>query len=557
MKLHTLIYVIQISLATQLASAGTITAVPWNGHTGAASFTFDDALGSQLTNLVPELKTRNLHATFFLWDVGGGFSNNQAAWVSAAKDGNELANHTVDHTNLFDATNASFEVSEMASRLRKADPSIQAVTFAYPGCGVGNEAAVDAENIIGRSCLFQAPYYPLQWNNPPSDWNNVGAIYVEKDSIATGPALDAIDAAKNGGWITTLNHGVGGDWLSVTTVNVLAMFDRAVNNGLWVGTYQEVAAYWRAGLAIAQANTVKSNTGWTVSWTSPHPKMPRSVPLRVHLDAGTFGNGISVYQKGTIVSPQGDGSYLIEFMDLSLEVRNVPVITIPAHRDSVFNGRIDQGSLGWTFNTWGGTAQGSVVNGEYKIDISALGTANSSIQLIQNGIILTQGKSYQVSFDAYASANRTLEANVEQDVNPWTSYLPILKSFDLTTTKSTYSYTFTMTNTTDSSGRISFNAGASTTSLFLDNISIKEVPSPVAVRRQATNTLVTMRWKGGELLLTGMESGKLQIVDSRGRRRIVEVAGSQAKTGPLPAGIYQVRIVDGKQGFFHQFVVLP
>jgi len=236
---------------------------------------------------------------------------------------------------------------------------------------------------------------------------------------------------------------------------------------------------------------------------------------------------------------------------------DAPVVTVPAHRDTVFNGGFDLGTLGWTFNTWGSTAQGSVVNGEYKIAISALGTANSSIQLVQNGIILQQGKSYEVKFDAYASANRTLEGNVEQDVNPWTSYLPALKSFDLTPTKSTYSYTFTMTNATDSNGRISFNAGASTTGLFLDNISIKEVPTPVVVRAKTVENNVAIRWTNGVLYLAGTESGRLQIVDSRGRSKVIEVTKDQAQTGPLPAGIYQVKILNGKQGLFHQLTVLP
>jgi len=230
--------------------------------------------------------------------------------------------------------------------------------------------------------------------------------------------------------------------------------------------------------------------------------------------------------------------------------------TVPAYRDSVFNGSFGQGSLEWTFNTWGGTAQGSVVNGEYKIDISALGTANASIQLVQNGIILQQGKSYEVKFDAYASANRTLEGNVELDVSPWTSYLPTLQSFDLTTTKTSYSYTFTMTNATDSNGRISFNAGASTIGLFLDNISIKGVPTPVAILRQATNGS-TIHWKGGVLFLAGMESGKLQIVDARARSRIVEVVKGQAQTGLLPAGLYHARLLGEKSTNNRSFVVVP
>jgi peptidoglycan/xylan/chitin deacetylase (PgdA/CDA1 family) len=547
--------VIPVSLAVQATLAAPVTVVPWNGYSGAASFTFDDACQSQLDNLVPALRTRKLHATFFLYDVGGAFSNNKAAWVAAAKDGNELANHTVDHEDLSTSTNATFEVSEMASRLRNADPSIQAVTLAYPGCAVGNEAAVNAENIIGRSCMFAGPYQPLQWNNPPSDWNNVGAIYVSDDNTATGPTIDALDAAKNGGWISTLDHGVGGDWLAVTTANVLAMIDRAVNDGLWVGTYQEVAAYWRAGLSMAQANTVKTDSGWNVSWTSPHPKMPTSVPLRIRLDAGTFGNDISVYQKGDVVAAQADGSYLIQFMDLGMLVRNVPVITVPAHRDTVFDGGFDLGTLGWTFNVWEGGAHGSVINGEYKIQIDSVGQHNSGIQLVQNGIILRQGRSYEVKFDAYASANRTLEANVEQDVSPWASYLPALQNFNLSTTKTTYSYAFTMTNPTDSNGRISFNAGASTETVYLDNISIKVIPTGI---RASTGSLAKgLRWSAGVLLVPGTESGRLQIINARGQNRIVDVAGGRASTGLLPVGLYQARLLDGTSDASLNFVVMP
>lgn len=230
---------------------------------------------------------------------------------------------------------------------------------------------------------------------------------------------------------------------------------------------------------------------------------------------------------------------------------------VPAHRDTVFNGGFDQGTKGWTFNTWGGTAQGSVVNGEYKIDITTLGTGNASIQLIQNGIILQKGKSYQVKFDAYASANRTLEANVELDVSPWTSYLPKPESFDLTTTKTTYSYTFTMANATDSNSRVSFNAGASTTVLFLDNVSIKEVPTPVAIHSHARKVGNEIHWKGGILFLTGMETGKLQIIDSRGRSQIVDAVGGQAQTGALPAGVYHIRLLSDKKTSSQSFVVVP
>jgi len=307
--------------------SGPVTTVPWNGHPGAVSFTFDDACQSQLDNVVPALKARGIHATFFLYDVGGTFTNNKAKWVAAAKDGNELANHSVDHADFSKSIDATYQVGDMASRLRKADASVEAVTFAYPYCAIGYESAVGAENIIGRGCLFAGPYQPLQWKNPPSNWNNVGAIYVSDDANATGPTLTALDAAKNGGWITTLNHGVGGDWVAVSKANVLAMFDRALANKLWVGTYQEVAAYWRAALVMDKVSASGSGP-WTLSWSSPHPKMPRSVKLKVKLDAAAFGSDIVVSQAGAAIPPNSDGSYTVEFMGLSLKIAKGSTVSV-------------------------------------------------------------------------------------------------------------------------------------------------------------------------------------------------------------------------------------
>jgi peptidoglycan/xylan/chitin deacetylase (PgdA/CDA1 family) len=302
------------------SNAGPITTVPWNGYPGAVSFTFDDACASQLSNVVPALKARKIHGTFFLYNSGGAFTGNKSAWLAAAQDGNELANHTLDHLSLSDAsTNATQEVDSMAHLLRAADTSIQAVTLAYPGCAVGHSTEVGAENFLARSCLFSAPYNPLPWKSQPSDWLSVAAIYNADDATATGPVITAIDAAKNGGWISTLNHGVGGDWLAVTPANVAAMFDRAIQDGLWIGTYQEVGSYWRASFAMDKATA--SGTGpWTVTWSSPHPKMPRGVKLKVKLDATTFGSSPVVSQGGMAISPNSDGSYTVEFMKLSMSI---------------------------------------------------------------------------------------------------------------------------------------------------------------------------------------------------------------------------------------------
>lgn len=242
---------------------------------------------------------------------------------------------------------------------------------------------------------------------------------------------------------------------------------------------------------------------------------------------------------------------------------SVPVVTIPAHRDTIFNGGFDQGSLGWTLNTWSGTAQGSVVSNEYKIAITAAGTSNSGIQLVQNGLILVKGKSYQVSFDAYASANRTLEANMELDVDPWTSYLPALKSFDLTTTKTTYTYSFDMTNATDSNARISFNAGASTETIFLDKIILKEVQGPVFARdAKVQNRFVTVSQHGS--LLEVARQGAPGTTVSVG---LYDLMGKPVRSGQLQAswqtdlnglsqGIYFVKVEEHGKTIYNSKIMI-
>jgi hypothetical protein len=133
--------------------------------------------------------------------------------------------------------------------------------------------------------------------------------------------------------------------------------------------------------------------------------------------------------------------------------------------------------------------------------------------------------------------------------------LPALQNFDLTTTKTTYSYTFAMTNPTDSNGRISFNVGASTESVFLDNISVKEVSAGIHTR--ATKLGSALLWSAGVLILPERKSGKLQIVDSRGTSRIVDVAAGRADIGHLPSGLYQARFLGLEAEAFQRFIVVP
>ncbi len=162
-----------------------------------------------------------------------------------------------------------------------------------------------------------------------------------------------------------------------------------------------------------------------------------------------------------------------------------------AEGNLVLNGGFSSGTSDWTLNIWDGDATGSVNNGVYGLLIGSIGTNNYDIQLVQPGIFLENGKTYQVTFDAYAAANRMLEVNVEMANSPWTSYLAEVEQFELTTEKKTYAFTFTMNHPTDVNGRLGFNAGMSTDALFIDNVSVK-----AATTNSASPSVVLPRTSG-------------------------------------------------------------
>lgn len=325
-----------------LLSAGPLRTVPWNGKAGAVSFTFDDNCASQVANVLPSLKKRGLHATFF---VTGGFSSSVATWKQAALDGNELGNHTASHKDLsgMDSATATEEISGHAAALRAIDPSVEALTLAYPYCATNDlvDRLTDRENLIARTCGGTAQF---AWKSVPSNWMRMTSFIVSDDANAAA-ALTGIDAAaRDSSWFVTLNHGVGGDWLAVTAAQVDSMFDRAKGRDLWIGTYQEVAAYWRAAKVLDTATTRTSGNGWSLRWNSPHPRMPRRVSVRIRLDSATFGTAPQVLQGGNAIPPNGDGTWTVDFMQLSLQIQPASSLALP--KSSARGPRIERTSTG-------------------------------------------------------------------------------------------------------------------------------------------------------------------------------------------------------------------
>jgi len=306
------------------ATAAPVKTVPWNGHKGAITFTFDDAYISQLKYVVPALDKRGIHATFFM--IGSSWGENREAWIEIARKGHELGNHTLTHASLggLDSVGLENEISGMADTLRAADPSIQAITLAYPYCATNEliDRIADRQNIVARTCGWDPRWNPRYgWFEPPTKWMEANSFGIT-DTATVRQALTEIDRADSAGsWFVTLNHGImDNSYGPISDTAVEAMFDRALAHDLWIGTYQEIAAYWRAAQVMDTVTVKASATGWALSWASPHPKMPRQVALRVQLDSAVFGAVPTVTQNGTVIAREADGSYVIDFMQKALSV---------------------------------------------------------------------------------------------------------------------------------------------------------------------------------------------------------------------------------------------
>ncbi len=149
------------------------------------------------------------------------------------------------------------------------------------------------------------------------------------------------------------------------------------------------------------------------------------------------------------------------------------------HLNQLVNPDFAAGPYGWqlTMHGWA-YATGSVEQGEYRVSINQAGQSTWDIHFGQTGLSLEQGTTYTVSFEAYSTSPRTLVAIVGKNADPWTVYCGY-QSISLTTTKQTYTYSFTMIDPSDDQARLGFDLGAVAGDVFFDHISL----SPTSVGR--------------------------------------------------------------------------
>ncbi|NQT26969.1 aryl-sulfate sulfotransferase [candidate division KSB1 bacterium] len=146
----------------------------------------------------------------------------------------------------------------------------------------------------------------------------------------------------------------------------------------------------------------------------------------------------------------------------------------------ILNGDFSQGDQNWTLLQPGSAiAWGTIDNqGQYRIQISEGSDLMSNVQLRQTSVGLVLGKQYRFEFDAYADADRTVEAILINENPPNTNYGQISPSF-LRPFIQHFTYDFEMMDPMDLNTTLVFNCGATDGNVFVDNVSLMEISNAV------------------------------------------------------------------------------
>lgn len=348
---------VSLSLAGLCMAETPIKTIPWNGYVGAVSFTFDDAYANQVENLKPILDDLpDVHVTFFLTSMGNGLTQNAAGFAALAKAGNEIGNHTQSHPHLTGVSDSELEeeivkfANTIESTLAEEGADVKVTSLATPFCENNDKikSVIASRHFINRDCGWHGRN---DWDTEP-DWMSLQAKIWTRSGATVTEMLSALDTAafignfeganpwdvqvKGGSWLVVLNHGVtddAGDDYAIDPSDIKKIFEHAVENKLWTAPFGTVGAYHRAHFVVDTATSISTDDGFTVAWEIPNKHMPKSVPLRVKIDTKSVGENAVVEQGGKKLTPESDGSYIIEFMAKELKVRkpssNEETIALP------------------------------------------------------------------------------------------------------------------------------------------------------------------------------------------------------------------------------------
>jgi peptidoglycan/xylan/chitin deacetylase (PgdA/CDA1 family) len=301
---------------------GTLTVLNWAGFDAAVSYTFDDGQPSQVAHYA-ELVAQGVPMTFYICEGWSGTSGNfVAAWAHAASDGNEIGNHTVNHSHAFlsdtgtgsgPLASQQLEISQNADYITNTISHQPVWSFAAP-YGDRGWAPYAADYYFVNRGVAYGTITPMDSTDPMNL-----PVYMANGGESKKVLNAEIDAARSGGkWLIFLFHSLlptSQNWYAgVDVANVTgSMYHTRAAKDTWIDVLYKVAAYWMGQKIVSQAAPTVSGSDYVWSWTLP-PHFPTGMYLRVTVSGGT------VSQNGSALPWDSHGFYEIALDAGSLTV---------------------------------------------------------------------------------------------------------------------------------------------------------------------------------------------------------------------------------------------
>ena len=172
-----------------------------------------------------------------------------------------------------------------------------------------------------------------------------------------------------------------------------------------------------------------------------------------------------LYWSGGLSTVQGQETTIKIFSDTKVKAHLAPA------EEMLKNGGFDLGLLAW--NRWvapeAAAAEFSIDQGALRVDVKRPGKYDWQVQLTQ-AVPLAKGKTYTVSFTAWARRRRQITLRLNQNHPPYAAYA--YQTFTVDREKKTYHFTVTI-DEDDANSRLEFDFGEGRGPVWLDNVSMR------------------------------------------------------------------------------------
>jgi len=248
--------------------------------------TYDDGLETQLSNAIPQLDAAGIKATFFLNSIQGSSQSDVIGqtpeavlgWVNAARNGHELANHTLFHPcpekigwektvsiETYTIDRIIKEITTQNALLSLLDPKRKLRSYAFPCNNVFLDGK-DYSKILREKGLVKFARGGGDSSSIISDFKHLNTMQVPSWHVWTGTSLQQLisfaEKVKAAGGMGVYQfHGVGGQIFQISGETHKAFLD-------YLMTHRD--EYWVTTFSVAMEFITQNKPGKNKGSQVPH-----------------------------------------------------------------------------------------------------------------------------------------------------------------------------------------------------------------------------------------------------------------------------------------------